>query len=117
MSEKKELAESETKVASVTPIDIFIGPVAVASDRYRFLGDRISSSRGFEGDGTLVKRAALTGFAERVDLSNDSRDQQLPGKVVTERSFETAAELFDAHPESLDDVFDFEFDDASAGLV
>ena len=114
---KSELAESETKVASATPIDTFIGPVAVATDRYRFLGDRISSSRGFEGDGPLVKRATLTGFAKRVDLSNDARDHQLSAKVSTERSFATAAELFDAQPESLDEVFDIEFDDALAGLV
>ena len=114
---KSELAESEPKVASATPIDTFIGPVAVATDRYRFLGDRISSSRGFEGDGPLVKRSSLTGFAERVDFSNDSRDHQLSGEASTEPTFATAAELFDAHPESLDEVFDIEFDDALAGLV
>ena len=107
----------DTKAAGRNPIDTFIGSVAVASDRYRFLDNRISSSRASEGDGPLAKRAALTGFAERVEFSNDSRGQQLSGKVSPARSFTKAAELFDAHPESLDEVFDLEFDDALAGLV
>ena len=37
--------------------------------------------------------------------------------LLIEEPFSTAAELFDAHPESLDEVFDFKIGDAFAGLI
>ena len=113
----------DSKVAKATPVDtappadIFIGPVPVAPVRYSFLGDRNSSLRVAESSGPLATRRFLTGGAEQIDLSYETREQFTSGTVSTERSFLTSADLFDAHPESLDNVFDFGLEETFAGLI
>ena len=107
----------DTAVAGATPIDIFSGPVAFASDRYRFLGARNRSLIGVESNRPLVTRRSLVGNAERIDLPRESSDTRRWTSVSPAGSFSTAAELFDAHPESLDDVFDFEPEETLAGPI
>ena len=101
----------DATVFGATPIDTSVGPVAFGSNRYSFAGTRRSSLNGPERNGPLVTRRSLQGSAASFELSSESRRQYRSPKVSTEKSFTTAAELFDAHPESLDDVFDFEVEE------
>ena len=112
-----EVPTVEASLADELPVDIFIGPVAFASTNYSFVA-RDLSSRGFEGNGPT--RQSLSFNTERFNFSPElpkSLVTRPSAKVVTESAFSTAAELFDAHPESLDEVFDFEFEETFAGLI
>ena len=100
-----------------TPVDTFVSPLAFAANEYSFFGGRTSSFIGSESKEPLAKRHSLTQNAKRVDLSNESRDQHPSGEVSIKRSFSTAAELFDADPELLDEVFDVESEGIFAELI
>ena len=98
---KATSVDTATLVDTTTPVDTFIGPVPIAPVKYSFLGDRKSSLRGAESSGPLATRRSLTGSAEQIDSSYETREQYPVASVSTENSISTAAELFDAHPESL----------------
>ena len=114
---KATSVETARLVGTTTPVDTFIGPVPIAPVKYSFLGGRNSSLRAAESSGLLVTRRTLKGNAEQLVSSYESRAANLITNVPAEESFSTAAELFDAHPESLNGVFDFEVDEALAGLI
>jgi len=107
----------DTAVADAPPIDIYSGPVAFASDRHRFLGARNSSLIGVESNRPLVTRHSLTRNAEHIDLLRESSDTRRWTSVSPAGVYSTAVELFDAHPELLDDVFDFELEENLTGLI
>ena len=93
-------------IASARPVDTYIGPVAIAPDASRFLGAQDSSLQGFKSFKPMVSSRPLKGSVEGLGFSLESKD-----------SFATASKLFDANPETLDEVFDFEFKDSFAGLT
>ena len=103
-------------IDGLIPLDTFIGPITNGQARYSFLGDRDSGLRGFESEG-LVTRRSLALNAERQDLSLGFRETRSATNSSTLDSFSTAAELFDAHPETLDEIFDFQFEEPLAGLI
>ena len=115
--EQSETSVFDGTVFGATPIDTFVGPVAIASDRYQFLGAGRSSFRGSQGNRPLLKQRSLQGSAERINGSPESLDQYPLANASSAESFSTAADLFDAHPESLDVVFDFEVEKVFAGLI
>ena len=97
-----------------TPFDSHVGPGAFASGSDRFLEHRHAYLRGSENYESFVERRSLAVSVSSVDSSWDTRDSA--SKSIG-RSFSTAAELFDAHPESLDEVFDFELEETLTGLI
>ena len=100
-----------------TPVDTFIGPDATASGSYKFVGTRLSSLSDVDGNDRLVTRSSLTSNEERVIFSSESRVEH-PSKLISvEKPISTAAELFDADPDSLDKVFDFELEETLAKLI
>ena len=107
---------NELIVASVAPVDFHVGLNAFTSDNYRFLGANDSSLRDSVSDGPLEVRRTLTSFAEN-SLPRESRDEYRSANDSAERTFTTAAELLDAHPESLDDVLDFQLEDIFRGTI
>ena len=114
VSQASEAIAVDAPLAGELPVDTLIGPVAFALSNYSFVGAGDLSLRGFESKGLLVARRPLAWNAERLDSSAELRDSLVKppsANVSTEDSFLTAAELFDAHPESLDEVFDFEFEE------
>ena len=115
--EQSEASVLDATAFGATPIDTFVEPVATASDRYRFLGAGRLSFSGSQGNRPLLKQRSLQGSAERINGSSESLGQYPSANVATAESFSTAADLFDAHPESLDDVFDFEAEEVFAGLI
>ena len=126
VTQASELTVVDTAAAGPIPVDIFIGPVAFGLSNYSFAGAGDASLRGFESKGPLVARRPLVGSAERLDFSPKLRDslelcdslvKPPSANVSIEDSFSTAAELFDAHPESLNGVFDFELEETFAGLI
>ena len=116
-AEISDLLVVDATVAEVAPVDIFIGPLSNAPLTDRSLDNRSSGLRDAEHDETRVTRHSLRGNAERFDFMQKLRNTRPVASVPTEESISTAAELFDAHPESLDGVFDFEFEDTFAGLI
>ena len=115
--EKTETAVVKTTIAKATPIDTFFGPAAFSTSKSSLVDDRDSSLSGFRNDAPLVAGHSLKGSAERIEFSNETSGQLPSVNVSQENFFSSAAELFDAHPESLDDVFDFEFAEILAGLI
>ena len=107
----------ERTAIGVTPVDTYVGPVAFASGSDRNLGDRGSNLESSENKESFSDRRFLALDLERPDYSDDSRDTHSTVNGSSERSFSTAADLFDAHPESLDDVFDFQLEDVFANLI
>jgi len=103
-------------VAGVTSFDNYSPPVAIAPVKYRFLGARKLSAKGPESNGLLAKRRSLTENTERLDISQDSHNKPSAANLSTEKSFSTAAELFDARPESLDGIFDFQLEESYEDL-
>ena len=83
----------------------------------QILGARNPSLIGVESNRPLVTRHSLAGDAEPIDLLRESSDTRRWTSVSPAGAFSTAAELFDAHPESLDDVFDFEPEETLAGPI
>ena len=59
-------------------------------------------------------RRSLTANSQQLNFSDEPREQNSVVNASTEENFSTAAELFDAHPESLEDIFDSELE---AGLT
>ena len=114
MVEQSELPVTGPISASATPVDSYIGPVAFASAKHSFSVDRNSSLNRFKTNGLLALQGSLKGSTERLASSHE---QHPVTNVSTNDSFSTAAALFDAHPESLDEIFDFELDDSLAGLI
>ncbi|MDB2686951.1 hypothetical protein N9Y42_07035, partial [Mariniblastus sp.] len=106
-----------TPVAIATPIDAYIGPVGVESVKQNFLSDRNSSQVELAINQPLATRTSSQESTEQFASSLDSGDQRQTADLSTKQSFSTAAELFDAHPESLDEMFDFEFDETLAALL
>ena len=100
-----------------TPVDTSVGPTAVTPSKYRFLGARASRFRSFGNTEVLVPRSTLTWDARKFDLPNESRILYRSANVSTEQSISTAAELFDAHPESLEGVFGFELEETLIELA
>ena len=112
-----ELSVADTTITGATPIDGFVGPVAATPANYSFLRVRNLSFRGIENNRSFLTRRSLARNAQSSGSVRESRDVYPSTNVSTEDSFSTAAELFDANPESLDGVFDFEFEEAVAGLI
>ena len=115
--EAKQLPVLDAEVVGATPVDTYTGPVALVTAGNSIFGERDSGFRAFESDGPVVTRRSLKGSAESLDFSYESRDQHPSTRVSTADSYSSAAELFDAHPESLDDVFDFEIEETLVGLI
>ena len=114
MVEQSELPVTGPISASAKPVDSYIGPVAFASAKHSFSVDRNSSLNRFKTNGLLALQGSLKGSTERLASSHE---QHPVTDVSTDDSFSNAAALFDAHPESLDEIFDFELDDSLAGLI
>ena len=106
----------DTSFVGATPFDTNINPVAIVPASYRILGDRDLSLRVSKSDGQLVTRRSLKTSSERIDLPSESLDVHSPVNVSQEDSVSIAADFFDAHPETLDEVFDFEAEEMLAGL-
>ena len=87
------------------------------SVRYSFIEADDSNQRDSESNGSLALRRSLTPNANRLDLQLESLDEKSGANDSTEVAFSTAAELFDADPESLDEVFDFQPDETFAALI
>ena len=117
VAQANNLSVVDTTVTSVTPADTYRRPAVLALTNHSSLEDRTTSLRDSESSRPFVKPLALTGNAESVDFSLEPSDTHSTAKVVIEESFSTAAELFDAHPESLDEVFDFEIESTLQGLI
>ena len=115
--ETRQLSVVDTQAVATTPVDTFVGPVAIAPVGNTSLVARNSSLGGSESNRPLLTRSSLKGNTERIELSDASRVTVSTAFVATEKSFSTAAELFDANPESLDEVFDFEFQESVVGLL
>ena len=107
----------DTSAVGASPVDTYIGPVAIVPASYRIVGDRDTSLRVSESDDQLVTRRSLEISSERIDLPSGSLDVHSSVNVSQEDSVSTTAEFFDAHPETLDDVFDFELEEMLAGLI
>ena len=104
----------------VTPVGTYVGAVGFTPFGDSFVPDRISSLRSSESDDSLAWRRFLASNVGRPDLSGESRElgeKRSLDNASNEQTFSTAAELFDAHPESLDEVFDFEFQESFVGLL
>ena len=90
----------DSTIAGITPADIYVGPAQFTPVKYQFLGARGLGSGSAEVNESLVTHRSLKGSVER-----------LSAKGLAEKPISTAAELFDSHPESLDNVFDFEIEE------
>ena len=101
-----------SSVDTATPWDSYVGP-----GKYSLLEDLTSSLRAVEGNGPLMTRRSLPRSADQIDSFYEMRKQNPVTNAWTENSFSTAAELFDAHPETLDEVFEFQFEETLAGLI
>ena len=104
----------------VKPVDTYVGAVGFSPFGDRFVRERISSLRSSESNDSLAWRRFLASNEGRPDLSGESRElgKRRPlADALIEQTISTAAELFDAHPESLDEVFDFEFQESFVGLL
>ena len=101
--------------ASVTQIEFYVGPFSLVKNN--FLGALSPSLEGFRSDEGSIKRSSLTSNVERLELLLETGDEHPPTIESTDKSFSTAAELFDAQFESLDDVFDFELEETLAGQI
>ena len=115
--ETRQLSVVDTQAVATTPVDTFVGPVVIAPVGSTSLVACKSSLGGSESNRPLLTRSSLKGNAERIELSDASRVTVPTAIVANEGSFSTAADLFDAHPESLDEVFDFEFQESVVGLL
>ena len=100
----------DRQVARATSVDTYVAPVESAKGNEGFSRDRDASPQPPKSEGLLVDRRLLKGSQERIGFSNEPRDVYPTTNVSTERSFFTAAEFFDAHPELLDEVFNFELE-------
>ena len=120
VSRPETIALVNTTQAKVTPVDTYSGPVAFAPAEYQFVGDGNSSLRGSESNRFLTNRHSFAPNAEQISFSLGLRESLVTrpsANVSTAVSFSTAAELFDAHPESLGDVFDLELEGSLEGPV
>ena len=115
-----DLSVVDAIVDNVGPVDALHGPVTFAQTNYSFVADRNFSIKAVASNGPLVTRRSWKSNAGPRDFSLGLRGSlatRPAANVSTKEPFSTAAELFDAHPESLDDVFDFEFEETFAGLI
>ena len=69
-----------------------------------------------EEDATLARRPLLTQNSDNLEAQNEVHDAYPTNDFSVESSFSTAAELFDAHPESLDELFNFQLEEDLLGL-
>ena len=104
--QKSEALAVESVVASAIPVDTYIGPDSLALVRQVSSAESNSSLDRSEIWESLAPRKSLQGSTKQIDFS---LDQHPATDVLIEQSYSSAAELFDAHPESLDEVFEFEF--------
>ena len=116
-AEVSELASVDENGVGVTPHDTYSRPVASALVTDRYLEDRSSSLRSDESSDLLGARQFSRGAQERLGFARELGEASLSTSVPNEITFSTAAELFDAHPESLDEVFDFQLEGDLAGLI
>ena len=107
---------ADTTVRSELPIDSYRGPVAAAPVATGLLGAR-SGLIGARSNGLIAKQGALSSNEESVKVRHEQNVESPSDDASIMDSFSTAAELFDAHPESLDEVFDLEFGETLAGLI
>ena len=115
-----DLSVIDAMVDNVGPVDALRGPVTFALTNYSFAGDRNFSAKAVKNNRPLVTQQSRTSNAEPRDSSLGLRGSlatRSTTNVSTKDSFSTAAELFDAHPESLDEVFDFELEETFAELI
>ena len=94
-------------VAGITLNSTNISLKAFAPFKYRFPGGRDSSRKGAEHNVPLAQQRPLVLTAQDLGFTDKSREEFATAHLPTEESFSTIADLFDAHPESLDEVFDF----------
>ena len=106
-----------TTVTEGTPVDTYTAPVAITPDRYSFLDAHSSNLTDFERNRRLVNHRPLIQRSQSSDFSYELLERHPAATVPVEVAFSTAAELFDAHPESLDEVFDLELEVTFAGLI
>ena len=103
-------------VTEETPLPRSFVPGVFAPARYSFLDAGNSSLSNSERTRPLVNHHPLTANPQSPNFSYESREQHPSPAVPTEESFSTAAELFDSHPESLDQVFSSILEETFAGL-
>ncbi|MDB2687512.1 right-handed parallel beta-helix repeat-containing protein [Mariniblastus sp.] len=110
--EKSEAPNVDAIVASATPVDIYIGPVTPVFFNRDIVADQNSSLIRSETNEPLATLGSLKGSGPGF-----SYEQHPATSASIEQTLWTAAELFDTHPESLDDVFDFEFEESLTDLI
>ena len=106
-------------VTDLTPVDTYRGPVKSASVRRGSVAAHNPSFLEFKDNDRVpkqhrLKRNAELGYAEHFDLLFESREDHTMAKLPNKETFSTSAEWFDTHPESVDEIFHFGFEDILA---
>ena len=108
------LSAVDPSVVKATPIDTYRGPVESASVTCSSVAACNSSFIGFDDNDRVPKQYHLKGNADHFDLLFGSRQDRPLAERPNEETFSTAAELFDIHPESLEEVFNLKLVDILA---
>ena len=133
---KTQTPQSASDLASASPLSLPIEASELAAVDWVVTGLNLTSSIGGnpaeysvvtvdprssiaadpEEDATLVRQRLLTQNSVNLDAQDEVHDAYPTNEVSAESSFSTAAELFDAHPESLDELFNFQLEEDLLGL-
>ena len=117
VAESSQLPTVDVTFAAEAPVETNSGPVTFTPVDYSSLNDRTSSLRDSQSERPFVKRRSLAENTDRPDFAHESRNQRRLASDSVERSFSTAAELFDADPESMNEVFDSQFEETLVELI
>ena len=91
-------------------------PAALDSAKFNPVDPRSSDAVDSDEEASFVTWRSRTQNSESLNTQNELQDAFPTNQVSMETSFSTAAELFDAHPESLDELYDFQLEEDLIGL-